>query len=108
MGISGLTRRERKMAKKNVRKTEKGDVQYMFDSRTNTVMVRGKDDIKEKVASLREVVESGRSNNDIILALQYYDNDVELTIQAFLEDGAKEALGEWNFSGKKSKPSNKK
>ena len=34
--------------------------------------------------AVREVV-PGRSNNDIVLVLQYYDYSVEQTIQAFLE-----------------------
>ncbi|XP_053385552.1 spermatogenesis-associated serine-rich protein 2-like isoform X2 [Mercenaria mercenaria] len=63
------------------------------------------ENIKEKVNSVREVV-SGRSNNEIILVLQFYDYDVEKTIQAYLEDGAKEALQEWQFSG--TKPVKKK
>lgn len=37
-----------------------------------------------QVQAVREVV-PGRSNNDIILVLQYYDYSVEQTIQAFLE-----------------------
>lgn len=63
------------------------------------------DNIKEKVNSVREVV-SGRSNNEIILVLQFYDYDVEKTIQAYVENGAKEALQEWQFSG--TKPVKKK
>ncbi|WAR09721.1 SPAS2-like protein, partial [Mya arenaria] len=53
------------------------------------------------VTSVREVV-SGKSNNEIILVLQYYDYNVEKTIQAFVDDGAKEALTEWQFSGNKT------
>jgi len=34
--------------------------------------------------SVREVV-SGHSNNEIIMVLQYYDYDVEKTIQAYVE-----------------------
>ncbi|XP_052812708.1 spermatogenesis-associated serine-rich protein 2-like isoform X2 [Mya arenaria] len=65
--------------------------------------------IKDKVTSVREVV-SGKSNNEIILVLQYYDYNVEKTIQAFVDDGAKEALTEWQFSGNKpvKKKKNKK
>ena len=37
-----------------------------------------------QVQAVREVV-PGRSNNDIVLVLQYYDYSVEQTIQAFLE-----------------------
>ncbi|XP_060575555.1 spermatogenesis-associated serine-rich protein 2-like isoform X2 [Ruditapes philippinarum] len=78
-----------------------------FNTRTKAVMADVAQDynIKEKVNSVREVV-SGRSNNEIILVLQFYDYDVEKTIQAYLEDGAKEALQEWQFSG--TKPVKKK
>ncbi|KAJ8320401.1 hypothetical protein KUTeg_001988 [Tegillarca granosa] len=58
------------------------------------------------VASVREIV-TGRSTNEIILVLQFYDYDVEKAIQAFLEDGAKEALTQWHFSGKQT-PNKKK
>ncbi|XP_074653515.1 uncharacterized protein LOC141907685 [Tubulanus polymorphus] len=58
--------------------------------------------IKEKVQAVREVV-LGRSNNEIVLVLQYYDYSVECAIQAFVEDGAKAALEEWQFSGNKTK-----
>ena len=37
-----------------------------------------------QVTAVREVV-SGKSNNEIILVLQYYDYDVERSIQAYLE-----------------------
>lgn len=37
-----------------------------------------------QVQSVREVV-PGKSNNEIILVLQYYDNNVERTIQAYVE-----------------------
>ncbi|XP_076453204.1 spermatogenesis-associated serine-rich protein 2-like isoform X2 [Babylonia areolata] len=67
------------------------------------------DNIKEKVQSVREVV-LGKSNNEIVLVLQYYDYNVEKAIQAYLEDGAKEALGEWHVPPAKSnkKKKNKK
>ncbi|XP_070187195.1 spermatogenesis-associated serine-rich protein 2-like isoform X2 [Littorina saxatilis] len=63
------------------------------------------DNIKEKVQSVREVV-PGKSNNEIVLVLQYYDYNVEKAIQAYLEDGAKEALGEWHVPA--TKPNKKK
>ena len=37
-----------------------------------------------QVTAVREVV-SGKSNNEIILVLQYYDYDVEKAIQAYVE-----------------------
>ncbi|RUS82108.1 hypothetical protein EGW08_010120, partial [Elysia chlorotica] len=74
-----------------------------FDSSTKAVMAEAThENIKEKVLAVREVV-PGKSNNEVILVLQYYDYCVERTIQAYLEDGAKEALQEWNFTGTKPK-----
>ena len=37
-----------------------------------------------QVNAVREVV-SGKSNNEIILVLQYYDYDVERAIQAYVD-----------------------
>lgn len=67
------------------------------------------DNIKEKVQAVREVV-PGKSNNEVVMVLQYYDYNVERAIQAYLEDGAKGALQEWNFTGTKQpkKRKNKK
>ncbi|BFZ15357.1 hypothetical protein BsWGS_18397 [Bradybaena similaris] len=77
-----------------------------FDSRTNTVMADAShDNIKEKVQAVREVV-PGKSNNEVVLVLQFYDYNVERAIQAYVEDGAKAALQEWNFTG--SKPNKKR
>ncbi|CAG5115647.1 unnamed protein product [Candidula unifasciata] len=93
------------MARKTNPRTEvSGSIR--FDSRTNTVMAEAThDNIKEKVQAVREVV-PGKSNNEVVLVLQYYDYNVERAIQAYLEDGAKAALQEWNFTG--SKQPNKK
>lgn len=63
------------------------------------------DNVKEKVQAVREVV-PGKSNNEIVLVLQYYDYNVEKAIQAYFEDGAKEALGEWHVPT--AKPNKKK
>lgn len=41
--------------------------------------------IDEKIAKVREVVRTNFSNNDIILALHYFELDVEKTIHAFLQ-----------------------
>lgn len=67
------------------------------------------DNIKEKVNAVREIM-PGRSNNEIILVLQYYDYNVEKAIQAYVEDGAKQALTEWHYPGSKApkKKRNKK
>nr|XP_022325554.1 spermatogenesis-associated serine-rich protein 2-like isoform X3 [Crassostrea virginica]XP_022325555.1 spermatogenesis-associated serine-rich protein 2-like isoform X3 [Crassostrea virginica] len=64
------------------------------------------ENIKEKVNAVREVI-TGKSNNEIILVLQYYEYDVAKAIQAYCDDGAKTALTEWHWSGNKT-PSKKK
>jgi hypothetical protein len=62
--------------------------------------------VEEKVQKVRQVVPT-LSTNEIILALHNYDLDVERTIQAFLEEGAQGALGDWENTAK-SKKSKKK
>lgn len=95
------------MARKNSQKTDTSGA-IVFDSRTKAVMAQvGQDNVKEKVQAVKEVV-PGRSNNEMILVLQYYDYCVERTIQAYLEDGAKEALKEWHFSENKVSKHKKK
>ncbi|XP_062602620.1 spermatogenesis-associated serine-rich protein 2-like isoform X2 [Saccostrea cucullata] len=64
------------------------------------------ENIKEKVNAVREVI-LGKSNNEIILVLQYYEYDVAKAIQAYCEDGAQKALEEWHWSGNKT-PNKKK
>ena len=44
---------------------------------------------------MREVV-PGKSNNEISLVLQHYDNNVELAIQAYLE-GEQSIIVSWNL-----------
>lgn len=39
----------------------------------------------EKIAKVREVVRNNFSNNDIILALHYFELDVDKTVHAFLQ-----------------------
>ncbi|XP_048772692.2 spermatogenesis-associated serine-rich protein 2-like isoform X2 [Ostrea edulis] len=80
-----------------------------FDTRTKAVMAEvslAQENIKEKVNAVREVI-LGKSNNEIILVLQYYEYDVAKAIQAYCEDGAKKALTEWHWSGNKT-PNKKK
>ena len=88
------------MARKNTIKTDNpGSIH--FDPRTKSVMAETshlQDNIKEKVNAVREVM-PGKSNNEIILVLQYYDYNVEKAIQAYVEDGGKQALTEWHYSG---------
>ncbi|XP_025076637.1 spermatogenesis-associated serine-rich protein 2-like isoform X2 [Pomacea canaliculata] len=94
------------MARKNNVKSENPGTVH-FDSRTRAVMAGqdSHDNVKEKVQSVREVV-PGKSNNEIVMVLQYYDYNVEKAIQAYLEDGAKEALKEWHMPV--AKPNKKK
>ena len=42
-----------------------------------------------------------KSNNEIILVLQHFDNCVDKTVQAFMEGSASEVLKEWTVTGKK-------
>ncbi|CAC5412077.1 SPATS2-like protein,Spermatogenesis-associated serine-rich protein 2 [Mytilus coruscus] len=99
------------MARKNTLKTDNpGSIH--FDPRTKSVMAETshlQDNIKEKVNAVREVV-PGKSNNEIILVLQFYDYNVEKAIQGYVEDGAKQALQEWHYPGNKApkKKRNKK
>eukprot|EP00058_Branchiostoma_floridae_P019632 XP_002605122.1 hypothetical protein BRAFLDRAFT_223667 [Branchiostoma floridae] len=81
----------------------------VFDSRTNTVMADelNPENIKQKISAIREVV-LNRSNNEIVLVLQYHDYDVDKAIASFMEDGAAQVLKEWNFTGKKSNNKKKK
>ncbi|KAH9514088.1 spermatogenesis-associated serine-rich protein 2 [Bulinus truncatus] len=97
------------MARKNNSRSEASGSIH-FDSRTKAVMAEAtQDNIKEKVQAVREVV-LHKSNNEVVMVLQYYDYSVERAIQAYLEDGAKEALQEWSVSGSKQpkKRKNKK
>ncbi|XP_071941995.1 uncharacterized protein [Antedon mediterranea] len=63
--------------------------------------------LKEKIATVREVVPN-KSNDEIVLVLQHFDDDPEKAIQSFTEDGAAEVLNEWSYQRKKGKTNNKK
>ncbi|XP_078536622.1 SPATS2-like protein [Lissotriton helveticus] len=56
--------------------------------------------MKEKISAVRSVVHN-KSNNEIVLVLQHFDNDVDKVIQAFVDGSALEVLREWSMSGKK-------
>lgn len=56
--------------------------------------------MKEKINAVRAVVPN-KSNNEIILVLQHFDNCVDKTVQAFMEGSASEVLKEWTVTGKK-------
>uniref|UniRef100_UPI00398F8083 SPATS2-like protein n=1 Tax=Pristiophorus japonicus TaxID=55135 RepID=UPI00398F8083 len=55
---------------------------------------------KEKITAVRTVVPN-RSNNEIVLVLQHFDNNVNKAVQAFMDGSAVEVLKEWNVPGKK-------
>lgn len=56
--------------------------------------------MKEKINAVRAIVPN-KSNNEIILVLQHFDNCVDRTVQAFMEGNAVEVLKEWTVLGKK-------
>ncbi|KAK1899112.1 Spermatogenesis-associated serine-rich protein 2 [Dissostichus eleginoides] len=87
------------MAKKNSQKDTSGVV---FDTRSKMAMSQGgtTDRMKEKISAVRAVVPN-KSNNEIVLVLQHFENCVDRTVQAFIEGSATEILKEWNVTGKK-------
>ncbi|KAJ8390480.1 hypothetical protein AAFF_G00102770 [Aldrovandia affinis] len=93
------------MAKKNSQKDTSGVV---FDTHSKMVMSQGGsyERMKEKINAVRAVVPN-KSNNEIVLVLQHFENCVDRTVQAFVEGSAAEILKEWNVTGKK-KPKKKK
>ncbi|XP_049664443.1 SPATS2-like protein [Accipiter gentilis] len=56
--------------------------------------------IKEKINAIRSVVPN-KSNNEIVLVLQQFDNNVDKAVQAFMDGSAVQVLKEWNMTGKK-------
>ncbi|XP_030640049.1 spermatogenesis-associated serine-rich protein 2 [Chanos chanos] len=93
------------MAKKNSFKDTSGVV---FDTHSKMVMSQGGtfERMKEKIHAVRAVVPN-KSNNEIALVLQHFENSVDRAVQAFVEGSAVEILKEWNVTGKK-KPKKKK
>ncbi|XP_028309887.1 spermatogenesis-associated serine-rich protein 2 [Gouania willdenowi] len=93
------------MAKKSSPRDTSGVV---FDTRSKMVMSQGgtAERMKEKISAVRAVVPN-KSNNEIVLVLQHFENCVDKAVQAFLEGSAAEILKEWNVTGKK-KPKKKK
>ncbi|XP_049608287.1 spermatogenesis-associated serine-rich protein 2 isoform X2 [Syngnathus scovelli] len=98
------TRAADHMAKKN----QKDTLGVVFDTRSKMVMSQGgpPERMKEKIGAVRAVVPN-KSNNEIVLVLQHFENCVDKAVQAFLEGSAAEILKEWSVSGKK-KPNKKK
>uniref|UniRef100_A0A673XJI8 Spermatosis associated serine rich 2 n=1 Tax=Salmo trutta TaxID=8032 RepID=A0A673XJI8_SALTR len=80
----------------------------VFDTNLKMVMSQGGtfERMKEKISAVRAVVPN-KSNNEIVLVLQHFENCVDKAVQAFLEGSAVEILKEWNVTGKK-KPKKKK
>ncbi|CAN8219084.1 unnamed protein product [Coccothraustes coccothraustes] len=56
--------------------------------------------IKEKINAIRSIVPN-KSNNEIVLVLQQFDNNVDKAVQAFMDGDAAQVLKEWNMTGKK-------
>ncbi|KAM8990411.1 spermatogenesis-associated serine-rich protein 2 isoform 3-T7 [Ara ararauna] len=75
---------------------------FVFDVQSNTVLAQGGtfENMKEKISAVRAIVPN-RSNNEIVLVLQHFDNCVDRTVQAFMEGNASEVLKEWTVTGKK-------
>lgn len=90
---------ETAMSRKQSQKDSSG---LIFDLQSNTVLAQGGafENMKEKVNAVRAVVPN-KSNNEIILVLQHFDNCVDKTVQAFMEGSATEVLKEWTVTGKK-------
>lgn len=88
-----------KMSRKH---SNKDPIGFVFDVQSNTVMAQGGsyENMKEKINAVRAVVPN-KSNNEIILVLQHFDNCVDRTVQAFMEGNAVEVLKEWTVLGKK-------
>uniref|UniRef100_A0A671M617 Spermatogenesis-associated serine-rich protein 2-like n=2 Tax=Sinocyclocheilus anshuiensis TaxID=1608454 RepID=A0A671M617_9TELE len=80
----------------------------VFDTHLKMVMSQGGsfEKMKEKINAVRAVVPN-KSNNEIALVLQHFENSVDRAVQAFVEGAAVEILKERNVTGKK-KPKKKK
>ncbi|XP_034992724.2 SPATS2-like protein [Zootoca vivipara] len=63
--------------------------------------------IKEKINAVRSIVPN-KSNNEIVLVLQQFDNNVDKAVQAFVDGSALQVLKEWNMSGKKKNSKRKR
>uniref|UniRef100_A0A3P8U0H6 Spermatosis associated serine rich 2 n=1 Tax=Amphiprion percula TaxID=161767 RepID=A0A3P8U0H6_AMPPE len=77
----------------------------VFDTRSKMVMSQGgtAERMKEKISAVRAVVPN-KSNNEIVLVLQHFENCVDKAVQAFLEGSAVEILKEWNKKKPKPQP----
>uniref|UniRef100_H3BFK5 Spermatosis associated serine rich 2 like n=1 Tax=Latimeria chalumnae TaxID=7897 RepID=H3BFK5_LATCH len=52
------------------------------------------------IVAVRSVVPN-KSNNEIVLVLQQFDNNVDKAVHAFMDGSAVQVLKEWNLTGKK-------
>ncbi|NXE45611.1 SPS2L protein, partial [Casuarius casuarius] len=53
-----------------------------------------------QINAIRSIVPN-KSNNEIVLVLQQFDNNVDKAVQAFMDGDAIQVLKEWNMTGKK-------
>lgn len=99
-------REETAMSRKQSQKDSSG---FIFDLQSNTVLAQGGtfENMKEKINAVRAIVPN-KSNNEIILVLQHFDNCVDKTVQAFMEGSASEVLKEWIVTGKKKEQKEEK
>lgn len=63
--------------------------------------------MKEKINAVRSVVPN-KSNNEIVLILQQFENNVDKAVQAFMDGSALQVLKEWNMTGKKKNSKRKR
>ncbi|KAF3861104.1 hypothetical protein F7725_001359 [Dissostichus mawsoni] len=71
--------------------------------RGSTQTIRLCDNMAKKNSQKVRAVVPNKSNNEIVLVLQHFENCVDRTVQAFIEGSATEILKEWNPK-KKKKP----
>uniref|UniRef100_A0A669QBA4 Spermatogenesis associated serine rich 2 like n=1 Tax=Phasianus colchicus TaxID=9054 RepID=A0A669QBA4_PHACC len=57
--------------------------------------------LKQKLINAIRSVVPNKSNNEIVLVLQQFDNNVDKAVQAFIDGSATQVLKEWNMTGKK-------
>ncbi|XP_019517758.1 PREDICTED: spermatogenesis-associated serine-rich protein 2 [Hipposideros armiger] len=96
------------MSRKQNQKDSSG---FIFDLQSNTVLAQGGafENMKEKINAVRAIVPN-KSNNEIILVLQHFDNCVDKTVQAFMEGNSSSGFCKFVFvqkeinKKKKSKP----
>ncbi|NXG16580.1 SPS2L protein, partial [Grallaria varia] len=53
-----------------------------------------------QINAIRSIVPN-KSNNEIVLVLQQFDNNIDKAVQAFMDGSAIQVLKEWNMTGKK-------